>query len=49
MCKGPNNPKQSHLNVMKRIFKYLLGTKDMGLWYPRGDDFELVGTLKLVT
>ena len=28
------NPKESHLQVVKRIFKYLQGTQDYGLWYP---------------
>ena len=27
---------------IKQIFRYLLGTKDLGLWYPRGGDFSLV-------
>jgi len=26
--------KESHLNVAKRIKKYLQGTKEVGLWYP---------------
>eukprot|EP00253_Pinus_taeda_P034945 PITA_34945 len=29
------NPKESHLQAVKRIFKYLQGTQDFGLWYPR--------------
>ena len=29
------NPKESHLQVVKRIFKYLQGTQDFGLWYPK--------------
>ena len=37
------NPKESHLTAVKRIFRYLNGTKDLGLWYPRGDDFKLIG------
>ncbi|GJS21232.1 putative ribonuclease H-like domain-containing protein [Tanacetum coccineum] len=28
-------PKTSHLNAVKRIFKYLKGKPNMGLWYPR--------------
>ena len=27
-------PKKSHFAVVKRIFRYLVGTKDIGLWYP---------------
>ena len=26
--------KESHLNMVKRIIKYLKGTIDIGLWYP---------------
>jgi hypothetical protein len=28
--------------VVKRIFKYLKGTKEFGLWYPKGEDLSLV-------
>ena len=35
------NPKESHLQVVKRIFKYLQGTQDYGLWYPRDADLTL--------
>ena len=28
---------------MKRIFRYLGGTKNLELWYPQGGDFSLVG------
>ncbi|KAI3510721.1 hypothetical protein L1887_17854 [Cichorium endivia] len=31
----------SHLTAVKQIFKYLKGTKAMGLWYPIGDNFKL--------
>lgn len=27
------NPKETHLTAVKRIFKYLRGTTDYGLWY----------------
>jgi len=37
------SPKESHLTSIKRIFRYLAGTKNLGLWYPRGGDFSLVG------
>lgn len=33
--------KDSHAVVMKRIFRYLKGTKDFGLCYPRGPKFTL--------
>nr|GEV55366.1 hypothetical protein [Tanacetum cinerariifolium] len=35
------NPKESHLVVVKRIFKYLKGTSNIGIWYPKGSDFDL--------
>ncbi|GKF54407.1 hypothetical protein Tco_0161317, partial [Tanacetum coccineum] len=34
-------PKTSHLNVVKRIFKYLKGKPNLGLWYPRESPFNL--------
>jgi hypothetical protein len=34
-------PKQSHLVAVKRIFKYLKGTMNYGLWYPRNKNFQL--------
>ncbi|KAL6348531.1 hypothetical protein AAG906_013151 [Vitis piasezkii] len=34
---------ESHLSVVKRILRYLKGTMDIGLWYPKGDNFELIG------
>ncbi|RVW76309.1 Retrovirus-related Pol polyprotein from transposon RE1 [Vitis vinifera] len=36
-------PKESHLSAVKRILRYLKGTMDIGLWYPKGDNFELIG------
>eukprot|EP00253_Pinus_taeda_P027049 PITA_27049 len=35
------NPKESHLRVVKRIFKYIQGTQNFGLWYPRDTDLTL--------
>ena len=29
------DPREPHLIAVKRIFKYLKGTTDLGLWYPR--------------
>jgi len=29
------NPKESHLQEVKRIFKYIQGTENFVLWYPR--------------
>ncbi|GJR34757.1 putative ribonuclease H-like domain-containing protein [Tanacetum coccineum] len=34
-------PKTSHLNAVKRIFKYLKGKPHLGLWYPRELPFDL--------
>jgi hypothetical protein len=34
-------PKQSHLLVVKRIFRYLKGTMYYVLWYPRNQNFQL--------
>ncbi|GJT71413.1 putative ribonuclease H-like domain-containing protein [Tanacetum coccineum] len=34
-------PKTSHLNAVKRIFKYLKGKLNLGLWYPRESPFDL--------
>ncbi|GKG02300.1 hypothetical protein Tco_0307005 [Tanacetum coccineum] len=34
-------PTQKHLKEVKRIFKYLKGTINMGLWYPKDFGFEL--------
>ncbi|GKG03868.1 uncharacterized mitochondrial protein-like protein, partial [Tanacetum coccineum] len=33
--------KASHLNVVKRIFRYLKHQPKLGLWYPRDSPFEL--------
>lgn len=37
------NSKESYLKVVKRILRYLRGTTDLGLWYPKGSIFSLVG------
>jgi hypothetical protein len=34
-------PKQSHLQVVKRIFRYLKETLTYGLWYPRNQNLQL--------
>jgi hypothetical protein len=36
-----STPKQSHLLAVKRIFSYLKGTMDYGLWYPRNQNFQI--------
>jgi hypothetical protein len=35
-------PKESHVLAVKRIFRYLKGTKEFGLWYPKGKDLSLI-------
>jgi hypothetical protein len=37
------NPKECHLLAVKRIFRYLVHTPNLGLWYPKGSTFELLG------
>nr|GEV68554.1 uncharacterized mitochondrial protein AtMg00810-like [Tanacetum cinerariifolium] len=34
-------PTEKHLKDVKRIFRYLRGTINMGLWYPKDSGFEL--------
>ncbi|BAT83405.1 hypothetical protein VIGAN_04054700 [Vigna angularis var. angularis] len=34
-------PKESHLTTVKRIMKYLKGTKTLRLWYLRGANISL--------
>ncbi|GJX22757.1 hypothetical protein Tco_0227202 [Tanacetum coccineum] len=36
------NPKCSHLHAVKRIFRYLKGQPELGLWYPKDLPFDLV-------
>ncbi|GJR97016.1 retrovirus-related pol polyprotein from transposon TNT 1-94 [Tanacetum coccineum] len=35
-------PKTSHLEAVKRIFRYIKGTTQLGLCYPKGNDIETV-------
>ncbi|XP_070035626.1 uncharacterized protein [Nicotiana tomentosiformis] len=37
------SPKASHLTSFKRILRYLKGTTNLCLWYPKGSNFNLVG------
>ena len=44
MCaRFQSNPKFSHLIAVKRIIRYLLGTVNLGLWYPKNSVCNLVG------
>jgi len=43
MCaRFQSNPKESHFKGGKRILKYLKGTINVGLWYPRGASLSLI-------
>ncbi|GKA55329.1 hypothetical protein Tco_0754278 [Tanacetum coccineum] len=35
-------PKTSNLEAVKRIFRYIKGTKHLGLWYPKGTGIETI-------
>nr|GEW69644.1 uncharacterized mitochondrial protein AtMg00810-like [Tanacetum cinerariifolium] len=37
------HPTEKHLKEVKRIFRYLWGTVNMGLWYTKDSGFELTG------
>ena len=37
------NSKECHLMAIKRNFLYLVHTPNLGLWYPKGSTFELLG------
>ncbi|GJU29031.1 retrovirus-related pol polyprotein from transposon TNT 1-94 [Tanacetum coccineum] len=41
----PAKPTEKHLKEVKRIFRYLGGTVNMGLWYTKDSGFELTGFL----
>lgn len=36
-----SDPRETHDIAVKRIFRYLVGTTDFGLWYPKNDEFIL--------
>ena len=36
-------PKESHHKAVKHILRYLAHTPTLGLWYPKGSSFDLVG------
>nr|GEZ76167.1 uncharacterized mitochondrial protein AtMg00810-like [Tanacetum cinerariifolium] len=39
------HPTEKHLKEVKKIFRYLWGTVNMGLWYTKDSGFELTGFL----
>ena len=36
-------PKETHLKAVKHILRYVKGTTDFGLWYPKSSHFDLIG------
>jgi hypothetical protein len=36
------SPNESHVLAVKRIFRYVKGTKEFGLWYPKGKYLSLI-------
>ncbi|KAK6150809.1 hypothetical protein DH2020_015741 [Rehmannia glutinosa] len=36
-------PKESHMTAAKRILRYLKGSQEVGLWYPKEGGFKLIG------
>ena len=43
VSKYSSNPSKSHWQAVKRIFRYLKGTKELGILYFSGDDEKCVG------
>jgi hypothetical protein len=44
MCvRFQGTPKDYHLRAIKKIIRYLVLTPNLGLWYPKGSHFELIG------
>ena len=37
------NPRDLQLVVVERILRYLKGTPNLGIWYPKESDFNLIG------
>jgi hypothetical protein len=35
-------PKESHVLEVNRIFRYIKGIEEFGLWYPKGKDLSLI-------
>ena len=43
MCaRFQSDPRESHLLATKRIFRYLAGTQDIGLWCSKDSSLELI-------
>ena len=37
------DPRKSHLIAIKRIFRHLNGTPNLGIWFPKESGFDLIG------
>ena len=42
MARFQANPKEAHVLAIKMIFRYLKGTTEIGIWYPKGHELSLV-------
>ena len=43
MCsRYQSNPKESHLNAVKKIFRYLKGTQNLGIWFSKQSYVDLI-------
>ena len=38
-----SSPTETHLKAVKRIFKYIACTVKLGIWYPKNENFDLIG------
>ncbi|GKE23268.1 retrovirus-related pol polyprotein from transposon TNT 1-94, partial [Tanacetum coccineum] len=47
MCPVSGKAYQKHLNTVKRIFRYLTGTINMGLWYSKDTSISLTAYLDI--
>jgi len=43
VCRFQSDPREPHLATVKRIFRYLKGTTNLGLLYKKSSDYKLVG------
>lgn len=41
VARSTANPEETHMVAVKRIFRYLKGNDEYGLWYPHKGDFNL--------
>ncbi|PNX61905.1 putative reverse transcriptase (RNA-dependent DNA polymerase), partial [Trifolium pratense] len=43
VCKFQSDPRESYLTAVKRIFRYLKGTTNLGLLYKKSNEYVLNG------